>query len=77
MDVEGQSEDEDRKAEKTAHGCLLAWQKLVEESMNVTVKNITFVETIESRQLPACSAGHCQDLQPLATTWSSSDAVAF
>ena len=49
VEVEGQSEDEDRKAEKTAHGCLLAWQKLVEESMNVTVKNITFVETIESR----------------------------
>ena len=38
VEVEGQSEDEDRKAEKTAHGCLLAWQKLVEESMNVTVK---------------------------------------
>ena len=49
VEVEGQSEDEDRKAEKTAHGCLLAWQKLVEESMNVTVKNVTFVETIESR----------------------------
>ena len=49
VDVEGQGENEDQKAEKTAHGCLLAWQKLVEESMNVTVKNITFVETIESR----------------------------
>ena len=49
VDVEGQSENEDQKAEKTAHGCLLAWQKLVEESMNVTVKNVTFVETIESR----------------------------
>ena len=49
VDVEGQGENEDQKAEKTAHGCLLACQKLVEESMNVTVKNITFVETIESR----------------------------
>ena len=49
VDVEDQGENEDQKAEKTAHGCLLAWQKLVEESMNVTVKNITFVETIESR----------------------------
>ena len=52
-------------------------RSLCEESMNVTVKNITFVETIEKSQLPACPAGHCQDLQPTATTWSSSDAVAF
>jgi len=49
VDVEGQGENEDQKADTTAHGCLLAWQKLVEESMNVTVKNIIFVETIESR----------------------------
>ena len=41
--------DQSRKAEATAAGCLDAWQKLVEESKNVAVKNITFVETIESR----------------------------
>ena len=49
VDAEGEGDNESQKAETTARGCLVAWQKLVEESMNVTVKNITFVETIESR----------------------------
>ena len=46
-DVE--NEDEGRRAENTARGCLQAWKKLVEETIDVAVKNITFVETIEGR----------------------------
>ena len=74
---EGEDEDEGRRAENTARGCLQAWKKLVEETIDVAVKNVTFVETIESRNshhvLPACG----QNLQPAEAVGPPCDASSY
>jgi hypothetical protein len=61
-DVE--NEDEGRRAENTARGCLQAWKKLVEETIDVAVKNITIVETIEGRNSHHVFTCSGQNLQP-------------
>ena len=48
-DVAGEGEDGGHLAEQAANGCLDAWHKLVQESRNVAVKNVTLVEVVESR----------------------------
>lgn len=45
----GEGEDGGHLAEAATNGCLDAWNKLVEESKNVAVKNVTMVEVVESR----------------------------
>ena len=45
----GEGEDGGRVAEESTNGCLDAWQKLVEDSQNVAVRNVTMVEVVESR----------------------------
>ena len=49
LDAEAEGDDGGRFAESTASGCLDAWRRLVEESKDVAVKNLTFVETLEGR----------------------------
>eukprot|EP00435_Cladocopium_sp_Y103_P007195 s4968_g2.t1 len=48
-EIEGEGEDGGHLAESTATGCLDVWHRLVEDSKNAAVKNLTFVETVESR----------------------------
>ena len=47
--IEGEGEDGGHLAEASAAGCLDVWHRLVEDSKNVAVKNLTFVEAVESR----------------------------
>ena len=48
-EIPGEGEDGGHLAEAATNGCLEAWNKLVEESKNVAVKNVTMVEVVESR----------------------------
>ena len=48
-DVVGEGEDGGHLAEQAASGCLDAWNKLVQDSQNVAVRNVTLVEVVESR----------------------------
>ena len=48
-ELEGEGEDAGHLAEQATTGCLDAWNKLVVESRNVAVQNVTLVEVVESR----------------------------
>ena len=56
--------EQESKHEAAAKSAMTTWNRLIEETSNVTVKNLTFVEILESRHvrnvLPALARVHCR-----------------